>query len=39
MLSPDRHHDLRARVVDDLRRFAVVMEGHFDYGNGFPGRL
>ncbi|MGH9203609.1 MAG: hypothetical protein ACRD2A_20480, partial [Vicinamibacterales bacterium] len=35
----DRHHDLRARAFDDLRRFEVVMEGHFDYGNGFHGRL
>jgi orotate phosphoribosyltransferase len=38
-VSNDRHHDLRARAFDDLRRFAVVMEGHFDYGNGFHGRL
>ena len=37
--SPDRHHDLRTRAFDDLRRFEVVMEGHFDYGNGFHGRL
>ncbi len=35
----DRHHDLRTRAFDDLRRFEVVMEGHFDYGNGFHGRL
>ena len=37
--SHDRHHDLRARALDDLRRFEVVMEGHFDYGNGFHGKL
>lgn len=31
--------DTRARALDDLRRFHVVMEGHFDYGNGFHGRV
>ena len=34
-----RHDEVRARAFDDLRRFEVVMEGHFDYGNGFHGRL
>ncbi len=34
-----RRDDIRLRALDDLRRFAVVMEGHFDYGNGFHGRL
>jgi len=34
-----RQEDLRARALDDLRRFEVVMEGHFDYGNGFHGKL
>lgn len=34
-----KHHDIRARALDDLRRFDVVMDGHFDYGNGFHGRL
>lgn len=34
-----RHADVRARAFEDLRRFEVVMEGHFDYGNGFHGRL
>ena len=34
-----RHHDIRARALDDLRRFDVVMDGHFDYGNGFHGKL
>ena len=38
-MTHDRHHDLRVRAFDDLRRFEVVMEGHFDYGNGFHGRL
>jgi orotate phosphoribosyltransferase len=38
-VTNDRHHDLRARAFDDLRRFEVVMEGHFDFGNGFHGRL
>jgi orotate phosphoribosyltransferase len=32
-----RHDDIRARALDDLRRFEVVMEGHFDFGNGFHG--
>ena len=34
-----RRDDIRARAVQDLRRFEVVMEGHFDYGNGYHGRL
>jgi len=34
-----RHDDIRARALQDLRRFEVVMEGHFDYGNGYHGRL
>jgi orotate phosphoribosyltransferase len=34
-----RRDDIRARALDDLRRFAVVMDGHFDYGNGFHGKL
>jgi orotate phosphoribosyltransferase len=34
-----RHHDVRTRAFDDLRRHEVVMEGHFDYGNGFHGNL
>jgi orotate phosphoribosyltransferase len=34
-----RRDEIRARALDDMRRFAVVMEGHFDYGNGFHGRL
>lgn len=25
--------------MEDLRRFEVVMDGHFDYGNGFHGKL
>jgi orotate phosphoribosyltransferase len=32
-----RQDDIRARALDDLRRFEVVMEGHFDFGNGFHG--
>jgi orotate phosphoribosyltransferase len=31
--------DTHERALDDLRRFEVVMDGHFDYGNGFHGRL
>lgn len=34
-----RRDDVRARALDDLRRFEVVMDGHFDYGNGFHGKL
>ena len=34
-----RRDDIRARALDDLRRFEVVMDGHFDYGNGFHGKL
>ena len=34
-----RHDDIRTRAFDDLRRFQVVMDGHFDYGNGFHGRV
>src|SRR3954469_9994577 len=34
-----RHDQVRTRAFDDMRRFEVVMEGHFDYGNGFHGKL
>jgi orotate phosphoribosyltransferase len=34
-----RHDDIRKRALQDLRRFEVVMEGHFDYANGYHGRL
>lgn len=34
-----RHADVRARAFEDLKRFEVVMDGHFDYGNGFHGNL
>ena len=34
-----RRDDIRTRAVQDLRQFEVVMEGHFDYGNGYHGRL
>jgi hypothetical protein len=34
-----REHDIRARALDDLRRFEADMEGHFDYANGFHGPL
>ncbi|HUU35383.1 MAG TPA: phosphoribosyltransferase family protein [Vicinamibacterales bacterium] len=34
-----KRDDIRARALQDLRRFEVVMEGHFDYGNGYHGRL
>jgi len=34
-----RHDDIRERAQQDLRRFEVVMDGHFDFGNGFHGRV
>jgi orotate phosphoribosyltransferase len=34
-----RIDEIRARAFEDLRRHQVVMEGHFDYGNGFHGAL
>ncbi len=34
-----KRDDIRTRALQDLRRFEVVMEGHFDYGNGYHGRL
>lgn len=34
-----RHDEVRARAKEDLRRHEVVMDGHFDYGNGFHGKL
>jgi orotate phosphoribosyltransferase len=32
-----RYEDIRARALDELRGFNVVMDGHFDYGNGYHG--
>jgi orotate phosphoribosyltransferase len=35
----NRADDIRARAVEELRRFGVLMlDGHFDYGNGYHGR-
>jgi orotate phosphoribosyltransferase len=34
-----RRDEIRARALDDLRRFQVVMDGHFDFGNGFHGAV
>ena len=39
MTKNARHDEVRSRALDDMRRFEVVMDGHFDYGNGFHGRL
>ena len=34
-----RTDDIRARALDELRRHGVLMlDGHFDYGNGYHGR-
>jgi orotate phosphoribosyltransferase len=35
----NRPDEIRARAIDELRRFGVLMlDGHFDYGNGYHGR-
>ncbi len=39
MAIDTKRDDIRTRALQDLRRFEVVMEGHFDYGNGYHGRL
>jgi orotate phosphoribosyltransferase len=34
-----RADDIRARALDEMRRHGVLMlDGHFDYGNGYHGR-
>src|ERR1043166_9097854 len=36
----DRHQELRRQALRQLEQFAVLMrKGHFDYGNGFHGRV
>lgn len=34
-----RRDDIRARALTSLKRHEVVMDGHFDYGNGYHGQL
>ena len=35
-----RDVDVREKALEELRRFAVLMvDGHFDYGNGYHGRV
>ncbi|MGE5361199.1 MAG: orotate phosphoribosyltransferase [Bacteroidales bacterium] len=35
-----RHDEIRGRALEDLQRFEVLMiDGHFDYGNGYHGRV
>jgi orotate phosphoribosyltransferase len=35
-----RHEDIRQRALEDLKRFEVLMvDGHFDFGNGYHGRV
>ena len=35
-----RHEEIRGRALEDLQRFEVLMlDGHFDYGNGYHGRV
>jgi orotate phosphoribosyltransferase len=36
----DKRHELRARALKDLKESEVLMvDGHFDYGNGYHGRV
>src|SRR5947207_15024011 len=36
----DRRSDIRSQALKDLQEFEVLMiQGHFDYGNGYHGRL
>ena len=38
-IAVNRPDDIRARALDELSRFGVLMlDGHFDYGNGYHGR-
>jgi orotate phosphoribosyltransferase len=35
-----RREDIRRKALEDLQRFEVLMlDGHFDYGNGYHGRV
>ena len=35
-----RRDEVRRKALDSLKEFEVLMlDGHFDYGNGFHGRL
>jgi len=35
-----RYDDIRQRALEDLQRFEVLMiDGHFDFGNGYHGRV
>ncbi|MBM3780076.1 MAG: hypothetical protein FJW29_00175 [Acidobacteria bacterium] len=38
-LMDARQAEIRRRAADDLRTHQVVLQGHFDYGNGFHGPL
>ena len=35
----NRHEELRKQARQTLKNFGVLMDGHFDYGNGFHGRV
>jgi orotate phosphoribosyltransferase len=35
----DRRADIRRRALEELRSLEVLMDGHFDYGNGYHGRV
>jgi len=34
-----RRDDLRRQALNNLREFEVLVDGHFDYGNGYHGRV
>src|SRR6476660_8738973 len=36
----DKHADIREKALKDLQRSEILMmDGHFDYGNGYHGRV
>jgi orotate phosphoribosyltransferase len=40
MVAVTRHDDIRAKALADLQRYEVLMlNGHFDFGNGYHGTL
>lgn len=40
VLTMDKRSELRAKALTDLQRSGVLMlDGHFDYGNGYHGRV
>ncbi len=38
--GPDRREEIRQKALADLQRYEVLMlDGHFDFGNGYHGRV